>query len=391
MSERFTEVSSTSWFGRLKSAVGGMAIGLVLFIAGFPVLWWNEGRAKRQGDTIAEVSTKAVDASADRVDPANDRLPVHVIGQATTDETLADPTFPVAAIALRLERHVEMFQWKENSKTETRDKLGGGQERITTYTYEKAWSSSPIDSSRFNQPEQHRNPGAFPVESWSARAESATLGAYRLAPSVTSKMSRMDPVTVDEAKFGEMPFAERSRYKLHAGGLYMGADPGSPAIGDVRITWRAVLPAKVSVLALQSDGMLDTYRGTSGGTFLELSYGEATLESHVQAAQSKENLMRWGIRVGGFLMMFIGVRMLLGVIKALAMVVPFLGAIVGFGIGIVAFLVALPCALMTIAVAWIAVRPLIGIPLLIVSVGCLFLLVRGILASRRAARATAVP
>ncbi|MEI6494327.1 MAG: TMEM43 family protein, partial [Verrucomicrobiota bacterium] len=45
------------------------------------------------------------------------------------------------------------------------------------------------------------------------------------------------------------------------------------------------------------------------------------------------------------------------------------GDIVGAGTGILAFAIALPLTLLTIAMAWLAYRPLIGIPLLLAAVG----------------------
>jgi hypothetical protein len=373
----FTETSTTSWFGRLKNALIGTVIGLILFIAGFPILWWNEGRAKRQGDAIAEVAANVVSVPSDAVNPANNGKPVFTFGRATTDETLADPTFPVSAVALQLVRDVEMYQWKENTKTESRDKLGGGTERITTYSYEKVWSSTHYDSSGFKE-EGHRNPPAFPLESWSDRAEAAHLGAFAMSGAVIAQMTRTEPVSLDQASYDAMPFEARSQYKLNSGGLYMGANPAAPTVGDVRIAWRAVSPADVSVLGLQSGGVLDTYVAKSGGTFLELQYGQASPEGLVAAAQSKEKFLRWALRVAGFLAMFIGLRMMFGIVSAVAYVVPFLGRIADFGLGVVAFLIALPCTLMTIAVAWIAVRPLIGIPLALVAVGAIVFLVMGL-------------
>lgn len=48
---------------------------------------------------------------------------------------------------------------------------------------------------------------------------------------------------------------------------------------------------------------------------------------------------------------------------------PFLGNLAEMGIGLVSFLIALILSSITIAIAWIIYRPLIGIALLVVAVG----------------------
>ena len=47
--EKFTEVSYTSWGQRIKNAITGILLGLVFFLCAFPLLFWNEGRAVKNG------------------------------------------------------------------------------------------------------------------------------------------------------------------------------------------------------------------------------------------------------------------------------------------------------------------------------------------------------
>ena len=57
-------------------------------------------------------------------------------------------------------------------------------------------------------------------------------------------------------------------------------------------------------------------------------------------------------------------------------VIPFLGDLIGAGISLISFLIALPCTLVTIAVAWIYYRPLLGIGLLVVAAALIVFLFR---------------
>jgi len=56
-------------------------------------------------------------------------------------------------------------------------------------------------------------------------------------------------------------------------------------------------------------------------------------------------------------------------LSVVADVVPFIGSIVGMGTGIVAFALSAPLSLVTIAVAWIFYRPILGVALLVVGIG----------------------
>jgi hypothetical protein len=58
--------------------------------------------------------------------------------------------------------------------------------------------------------------------------------------------------------------------------------------------------------------------------------------------------------------MFFGLSMILKPLSVLADVLPILGDIVEMGMGIVAGLVALVCSLVTIAIAWLFYRPILG-------------------------------
>lgn len=67
--------------------------------------------------------------------------------------------------------------------------------------------------------------------------------------------------------------------------------------------------------------------------------------------------------------MALGIGMIFKPISTLGDVIPILGSILGMGTGILAFIVALLLSLVTIAIAWIAYRPVLGIILLAVGAG----------------------
>ncbi len=76
---------------------------------------------------------------------------IHLSGVASTKDMLSDPDFSLSIPAIKLERKIETYQWKEDSKEETKDNYGGSQTTTTTYTYTKDWDQEMIKSSDFHE------------------------------------------------------------------------------------------------------------------------------------------------------------------------------------------------------------------------------------------------
>lgn len=192
MSDLFREVTSVSWFGRIKRAVGGVFVGLLLIVLMVVGLFWNEGRAVQTARSLAEGAGAVVSVDADSVDAGDDGRLVHVTGTVTASSGLSDPDFGISAQGLRLSRSVEMYQWKEEQKSETTNKLGGGEETVTTYSYSKAWDDQPIASSGFKKPDGHENP-PMQIRGRQFQIPQGKLGAFTLDQPV------LDRIEGDEA------------------------------------------------------------------------------------------------------------------------------------------------------------------------------------------------
>ena len=128
-----TETTTIGWGSRLGSSLKGILFGLAFFIAGFPLLFWNEGRAVADTKTNEEGAASVVEASAGEVDPSQEGKLVHVVGEATTQDVLSDGEYGVSATAIRLTREVEMYQWVEHSETHEEKKLGYSNVRVLTH------------------------------------------------------------------------------------------------------------------------------------------------------------------------------------------------------------------------------------------------------------------
>lgn len=385
MSENsYSVTSNTGWFGRIGGAIKGVFIGLILIVVSFPVLFLNEGRAVKTQKTLEEGASSVVSVPANAVDANNEGKLVYVTGGASAEGVVSDDLFKITSDALKLRRKVEYYQWKEEEKTETKKKIGGGEEQVTTYSYVKEWSDRPIDSSRFHKKDQYKNPEpALSEEEWVK--PSIKLEAFTLSPGLAGQI---DNYSAFQAKAAADLPAEIVGKKLHSqgSGFYLGVDPATPAIGDMRVTHEAALPGAVSVIAVQKGNSFELFTAKAGGTIEMLSTGTVSSEAMFAAAHAANRLMTWLLRLLGLVLMFIGFSLLFRPLSVLADVVPFIGNIVGVGTGFVAFLISAPLSLLVISVAWIFYRPMVGIPLAIAAVvGFVFLIMK--LSAQKKARA----
>lgn len=369
MTDSFTEVTSQGWGSRILASIKGVLVGGAFFVGSFPLLVWNEGRAVKTARSLEEGAGAVVSVAASSLAPGNEGKLIHVSGEATTGETLSDPDFGVSVPAIRLRRVVEMYQWDEDEKSETRNKLGGGTETVKTYSYNKVWSDDLIDSGSFKKPEGHQNPSSMPFESGEWTAQAVTLGAYRLSDSQVARLDKTEPVAIDPS--AKLPEAVAAKVKPVAGQnlFYAGGDPASPGVGDTRISFKVVRPATVSVVARQVGNTFEAYLAKAGGRVDLLEYGQKSADSMFQAAQAANTTLTWILRAGGFLIMFLGVTLMFKPIAVFGDVVPIVGTLLGAGLAIFAGAVAAALSLITIAISWLAFRPLVGIALLLLAGG----------------------
>ena len=384
-----TEVQTESYFSRLGNSFKGIGGGLLLFLIAFPLLFWNEGRAVKRAKALETGAGAVVSVQADKVDPANEGKLVHVTAKADTKDVLTDPLFKISSTAIRLERRVEMYQWKQNESSKTEKQLGGGTKKTTVYTYEKVWSDKPVNSAYFKEA-GHENPG-FPFESEKLRANHVTLGDFLLNDSLVDRLgdSRKLPVPADYKLPAALSGKSDAAYvhvsrKSSAPSQVSQEQPADnagdaaltePAIGDLRISWYAVVPHEVSIVARQTGKTFSAYPVGSESILL-IADSVQSAEAMFQSAQSANSAMTWFLRIAGLVMMYVGLSCVLRPLSVLMDVIPFLGDLIGAGISLISFLIALPCMLVTIAVAWIYYRPLLGIGLLVVAAALIVFLFR---------------
>ncbi len=371
--------TSKSWFSRIGGAIVGVLVGLVLFLAAFPLLTWNEGRAIKRAKTLQMGSKAVISVSADAVDAANEGRLVHVNGEVAVEGEVTDADFGVSAPVIKLRRNVEMYQWAEDKKTETKKKVGGSEETVITYTYRKKWSDREIDSSAFKTPIGHENPDKMAVESKSFVGDNPRIGAFDLPESLTGMIDNFRALPI--AKDAAVPTAAaEAPVQIFAEGFYVGKDPKAPVIGDLKIQFEVVDPGPYSVIARQIQKTFEPYVIDNLGSIELLEPGTVSAATMFANEQQGNVILTWILRLVGLVMMFLGVLLIGQPLVVFADVIPFFGNLLGAGIGLFALMVALPLTLITVALAWLAYRPLIGIPLLIAALASI---VWGVRATRQ--------
>lgn len=387
----YTETTTTSYGTRVGNSFKGIGTGILMFLAGTALLWWNEGRFVKTDKMLNEAQGKTEElASIDKVNADMDGQLVYATGTAVTTDSLVDPDFGIGVTAVKMKRTVEYYQWVEQTKTETKDKLGGGQETKTTYTYKMDWVSSPVESSQFKDPAyQSKNFVLNTVENFDAAAEKVTFGAFTLNPGQVNSIYGNDAldVKIDSMKLISMSNATRQTARAKAAGnmatsitdttkfvhvanntLYYGMNPGSPSVGDVRVTWTYVKPQnKVTIIAVQKDNTFTDFKAKNGKKFSTLVMGTKTVDEIYESEHEGNSTLMWILRVVGIMIVIGGLKGIFGFLETILKVVPFIANIFGWGVGVVCTVVGLVWSLIVIALAWLFYRPVIGITLLVIA------------------------
>ncbi len=219
------EVTTESWGSRLGNSFKGIVVGGVLFLAGIPLLFWNEGRAVKTAKALEEgESVCKVVPSNETVDSQNEGKLIHITGNAVTQTTLTDDVIPgISLKAMKLSRSVEYYQWVEHESTREEKQVGGSVKKRTTYNYSKEWVSEPVNSSEFKEA-GHDNVVHFSgVEDKKQCTESVSFGAFVLTQDQIGSIGGYKPVDLKDVP---MPPELTGRTTVSGNMLYIGAPAG---------------------------------------------------------------------------------------------------------------------------------------------------------------------
>ena len=146
-------------------------------------------------------------------------------------------------------------------------------------------------------------------------------------------------------------------------------DPSAPVVGDQRVKFTVLKPAKFSILAMQSGETRVVYPTKAGREIGRAESGEVPAAAMFQHAEHENSLLSWGLRLVSALLMDLGLMMILRPFVIVADMLPWLGDLLGVGAAFASLVVATIFSTVIIAVAWFAVRPLLSVALVIAAIG----------------------
>lgn len=366
-----TVVTNESWFSRIGGAIKGLLIGAILTVVSVPILFWNEGRAVYTAKGLEEGAGAVVTTDSTDVLPENEGKFVHVTGQTTTEDILRDDDFGIEFNGIRLNRKAEMYQWVEHKETKSKKKLGGGKKKTTTYTYDMQWSDRLVSSGSFHKKSGHENPTEMLLQSKSSEATNVSLGEHKLPGSLIGQIRQSESVEIekeriDKSLIDNIIIQNEGNQSI---AYYRSNEPydGTPKLGDTRVTFTATPTTIVSLMSKQSGDTFQPYVTQFDTQLNMLQVGTVAPEAMIAKAEADNARLTWILRGLGAGMMFFGFTMIFRPLSVLADVIPIFGSFVGFGAGVIAFLLAGAGSLITISIAWLFYRPILGITLLVIA------------------------
>lgn len=367
----YQEVTKTSYGSRLGGSLKGILSGLVLFIAATALLWWNEGRAVKTSKMLKSAESVCVDvADVSTVDPALNGQMIHATAVAKTDEVLADPEYGVQANAIRLVRDVEYYQWVEHSESETKDKLGGGQETVTTYTYSMEWVGAPVNSANFHDPAyQGSNSVRKTVSDKEICANKVDFGGYVLPKAMANAIPANTPANLPET------IANGTDTFVSGNVVYYGENPQQPVIGDVRVTFMQADGGEASILAKVTGNTFEPFTHKNGKSLMTLSMGNHSMESMFESERATNKMILWLVRILGIFLVIAALRMTFSILVTILKVLPPLAKVAELGVNLVTFIVGLIWSLIIILIAWVFWRPVLAIGLGVVIAALIYFLI----------------
>jgi hypothetical protein len=367
-SDTYTDITETSWAQRLGGSVVGVFFGLIFLIGAPCLLWWNEGNEVKALQGLSSAAHSVVSVSAATIAPSLNGKLVYLTGDLVASAPPRDSLFGViVAGQARLERHVEMYQWKETSHSETERQFGGGQRTVTTYSYDKVWSETPITSHTFRHPEGHNNP-AMPFQTTVFDAD-LRIGAYSPDRDLIVKLKEFQPI---DPVATTVPVGFRQTTL----GFYRGVDENSPRIGDLRVLFKGFPLQQVSAVAMQRDAMLVPYFSKTGSRVQFIEAGVVAPETLFADEATKQRILAWAIRAGCLLMIYLGIRLILGPLTLLGAFIPFFEDIADVAAGLAAAAISIVLFCGTIFVSWIVFRPLWAASIALFGAACCYALLR---------------
>ncbi|MCB2009108.1 MAG: TMEM43 family protein [Geminicoccaceae bacterium] len=340
-----------------RKRVSAFILGIMFVAGGIGGLFYNEMRSADRISTLLEAEDSVTAIPPGTVNPATDGGLVHLIDEPEITGIAIDPLLAVEAAALRLDRVVEMYQWREENQ-------GSGDSKQSTYV--RVWSKERIRSETFDDRGGHDNPPAPPIASQSFFPSSVELGRYLISAPVLAM------IDADIAKTPREPRSIEGIAFSPTGSYLQSGTPAAPAIGDIRISLLAAQPETVTAMGRNDNGTIGIWRSGNGDELTILRSGAFSADELIDEQYTANSRLTWALRAALTLSIFVGMMI---IIKRIARMVPVIGRLAARLLKPVAFVLAVAIALVTMAFGWLVFRPVLSL-MLLAGAGILVLVLR---------------
>lgn len=235
-------------------------VGVLLILCSMLLVGYSEYNIIKVLMNRDSLNNKTIEVKSTIIDKNNNGKLVFVNGYIILNKDLEDKDFNVKIRTSKLERIVEIYQYKETKEDDE------------TYSYETDWYNELIDSSKFKNSE-YKNPSDIKYKS-EVYYNDVFLGVFKL------NNKEIDDLGLNSRYLDlNSEFASKNGFNISNEYYTTSKDIDFPEVGDIRISFRYNNSNSASVIAKQSNNMFEDYK--LNNTLINKIYNEKLTKEEV--------------------------------------------------------------------------------------------------------------
>lgn len=235
-------------------------VGVLLILCSMLLIGYSEYNIIKVLINRDSLNNKTIEVKSTIVDKNNNDKLVFMNGYLILNKDLEDKAFNVKVRTSKLERIVEIYQYKEIKEDDE------------TYSYETDWYNELIDSSKFKNSE-YKNPSNIKYKS-EIYYNDAFLGAFKL------NNKEIDDLGLNSRYLDlNSEFASKNGFNISNEYYTTSKDIDFPEVGDIRISFRYNNSSSASVIAKQNNNIFEDYK--LNNTLINKIYNEKLTKEEV--------------------------------------------------------------------------------------------------------------
>lgn len=235
-------------------------VGVLLILCSMLLIGYSEYNIIKVLINRDSLNNKTIEVKSTIVDKNNNDKLVFMNGYLILNKDLEDKDFNVKVRTSKLERIVEIYQYKEIKEDDE------------TYSYETDWYNELIDSSKFKNSE-YKNPSDIKYKS-EVYYNDVFLGAFKL------NNKEIDDLGLNSRYLDlNSEFASKNGFNISNEYYTTSKDIDFPEVGDIRISFRYNNSNSASVIAKQNNNIFEDYK--LNNTLINKIYNEKLTKEEV--------------------------------------------------------------------------------------------------------------